>query len=115
MHAAVEQLDLVELEKLLTPASDARFHFGRQGGFISNGYSSSLAETKIVLLAGMLRYFARFFCKLTLNFLKCMFFRLFYLILAIILKNSSIFFLISAIFLFLSKFMKIKLAIHNNY
>ena len=30
VHAAVEQLNLEELEKLLTPASDARFHFGRK-------------------------------------------------------------------------------------
>jgi hypothetical protein len=30
VHAAIEQLDLVALKNLLTPASDARFHFGRK-------------------------------------------------------------------------------------
>jgi len=30
VHAAIEQLDLVNLKSLLTPASDARFHFGRK-------------------------------------------------------------------------------------
>lgn len=30
VHAAIEQLDLAALKSLLTPASDARFHFGRK-------------------------------------------------------------------------------------
>ena len=30
VHAAVEQLQLLELERLLTPTSDAKFHFGRK-------------------------------------------------------------------------------------
>ena len=30
VHAAIEQLDLHALQQLLTPVSDARFHFGRK-------------------------------------------------------------------------------------
>ena len=30
VHAAVEQVNLDSLEQLLTPASDAKFHFGRK-------------------------------------------------------------------------------------
>ena len=30
VHAAIEQLDLHALKNLLTPVSDARFHFGRK-------------------------------------------------------------------------------------